>query len=75
MDLKFYLNKFLKADNIEMYTMKSLITLRKRYEEFLDKSGGQDPDFPMNNFGDSSNTLKAKNNVHQVGETIDNNLF
>ncbi len=75
MDLKFYLNKFIKVDNIEMYSMKSLMTLKKRYEEFLEKSKGQDPDFPMTNFGDSSNTLKASNNIHQVGEKFDDKLF
>ena len=51
MDLKFYLNKFLKVDNIENYTLKTLIQLREVYEDFLQRSEGVDPDFPMLNFG------------------------
>lgn len=66
MDLKFYLNKFLKVDNIEQYTMRYLLQLKKCYDDFIEKSQGQDPDFPMINFGDSSNTFKASNNYHQV---------
>ena len=71
MDLKFYLNKFLKVDNIEQYTMKYLNQLKKCYDEFLEKSQGQDPDFPMINFGDSSNTLKGSRNIIQVGRDED----
>lgn len=51
MDLKFYLNKFLKIDSIENYSLRQLIDLRKRYESFLDRSNGLDPDFPGLNFG------------------------
>ena len=51
MDLKFYLNKFAKIDNIEGYTMKSILILQKKYEEFLENSDGSDPDFPMMSFG------------------------
>ena len=51
MDLKFYLNKFLKADGIEGYTLSSLKALRECYENFLDTTEGTDPDFPLLNFG------------------------
>ena len=46
MDLKFYLNKFLKVDNIEQYTLKELSELKKLYSDFIDKTEGLDPDFP-----------------------------
>jgi len=52
MDLKFYLNKFLKVDNIEEYTLATLYKLRKVYDDFLDKSEGLDPDFPTLTIGD-----------------------
>lgn len=61
MDLKFYLNKFLKVDNIEKYTLKTLITLRSRYEDFLEQSEGNDPDFPAINFGSKGKKIKGKN--------------
>lgn len=61
MDLKFYLNKFLKVDNIENYTLKTLIKLRERYEEFLDKSEGSDPDFPLVDFGKKGKKVKGRN--------------
>lgn len=51
MDLKFYLNKFAKIDNIENYTYSTVKSLEKAYSDYLDKSGGQDPDFPMITFG------------------------
>ena len=51
MDLKFYLNKFLKADGVENYTLGTLKTLRECYENFLDTTEGTDPDFPLLNFG------------------------
>ena len=66
MDLKLYLNKFLKVDNIEMYTLESLYELKKCYNRFIDKFGGKDPDFPLMNFGDSENTYKASNNVTRI---------
>ena len=34
MQLKFYLNKFLKVDNIEQYTLGALKELENTYEEF-----------------------------------------
>lgn len=51
MDLKFYLNKFIKVDNIENYTLKALKELQVCYEGYLEKTEGSDPDFPMVTFG------------------------
>ena len=51
MDLKFYLNKFVKVDNIEGYTLKTIKELQKCYENYLEKTDGTDPDFPMITFG------------------------
>ena len=70
MDLKFYLNKFLKADNIEKYTLKDLYILRDTYDSFLENSKGTDPDFPMIDFGDKGQKIKGTNKV-QVGEQLD----
>ena len=47
MDLKFYLNKFIKVDNIEGYTLKALKELQTCYENYLEKTEGSDPDFPI----------------------------
>ena len=58
MDLKFYLNKFLKVDNIEGYTIGALEELRKSYDRFIEKSGF-DPDFPMLSLGDGSGENKT----------------
>lgn len=76
MDLKFYLNKFLKVDNIENYTIKTLIKLRECYENFLEKSKGSDPDFPLINFGDKGIKIKGKNLYSLLEEenTDDKNL-
>ena len=51
MDLKFYLNKFVKVDGIEGYTLRCLKEIQKRYEDYLEKTEGSDPDFPMMTFG------------------------
>lgn len=66
MDLKFYLNKIAKVDNIENYTLTSLFELRKQYKSFLENMNGIDPDFPTMNLlgknGDfSKNNIKLKN--------------
>jgi hypothetical protein len=66
MELKLYLNKFLKVDNIEMYALESLYELRETYTKFIDNFGGKDPDFPMMNFGDPENTYKSTNNVTKL---------
>ena len=60
MDLKFYLNKFLKVDNIEQYTLDQLDELRKSYDRFIEKSGF-DPDFPMLSLGGPEEDKKSSN--------------
>lgn len=72
MELKLYLNKFLKVDNIEMYALESLYELRETYTKFIDSFGGKDPDFPMMNFGDPENTYKSSNNVTKLDLNKDN---
>lgn len=61
MSLKFYLNKFLKVDNIERYTMGALLELRSAYEKFLEASEGADPDFPMVDFGNKGKKVQGTN--------------
>jgi hypothetical protein len=61
MDLKFFLNKFAKVDNIENYTLKYLFELRKLYSDYLESTDGQDPDFPMINFGNKGGKVKGSN--------------
>ena len=61
MDLKFYLNKFIKVDNIEHYTLKSLKEIQKCYEDYLEKTDGSDPDFPMMTFGGKGQKVKGTN--------------
>ncbi len=61
MELKFYLNKFLKVDNIEGYTLKSIKELRKVYDKFLEASDGTDPDFPMVDFGGKGKKVQGIN--------------
>ena len=77
MELKFYLNKFLKVDKIENYTLQTLEELRKVYDKFTDKTEGYDPDFPMMSVGDKQKKGKTiavgKNNLHretESGETL-----
>jgi hypothetical protein len=60
MDLKFYLNKFVKIDNIEGYTLSSLKTLEENYSAFMEKTEGLDPDFPNIDFGGKSKGHKVK---------------
>ena len=72
MDLKFYLNKFIKVDGIEGYTLKSLREIQKRYEEYLEKTEGSDPDFPMMTFGGKSGggkKVKGRNAASDDEET------
>ena len=60
MDLKFYLNKFLKVDNIEYYTLDTLKKLRSVYDKYVENSEGIDPDFPNMVIGDHSKGEKIK---------------
>ena len=66
MDLKFYLNKIIKIDNIENYSLNSLYEIKKCYSKFLEKTEGKDPDYPLMSFGDSKNTFKSGNNLTQL---------
>lgn len=72
MDLKFYLNKFAKVDNIENYTYRNLLMLKDTYEKFLEKSEGKDPDFPLLDFSGGKGKVivskKGRNNVYSMFE-------
>lgn len=57
MELKFYLNKFLKVDNIEHYGLGALFKLRDTYDKFIETSKGTDPDFPLIDFGDKGQSI------------------
>lgn len=72
MALKFYLNKFLKVDNVENYTLSQLITLKEAYNKFIEDSEGHDPDFPMSTFGDKGKKIGGTN-IHTVGNS--GNIF
>ena len=67
MDLTFYLNKFLKVDNIEYYNLDALFKLRDAYSDFLENSKGVDPDFPMIEFGGGKGSKIQGVNKAQVG--------
>jgi hypothetical protein len=58
---KFYLNKILKIDNIEYYSLESLNQIKKSYDKFLEDSGGTDPDFPTLNLGAEGKRVKGTN--------------
>ena len=70
MALKFYLNKFLKVDNIEHYSLSQLLGLKDAYQEFIDESEGHDPDFPMTTFG-SKGTKVSGTNIHTITKPTD----
>lgn len=61
METKFYLNKIIKIDNIENYSLSALSEIRKCYDKFLEKSEGVDPDYPMMRFGEGGKTIKGTN--------------
>ena len=65
MQLKFYLNKFLKADGIENYTLETLLKLKEAYSDFIEDSDGGDPDFPLVNFNTKGKKIKGKN-IHSI---------
>lgn len=73
MDLKFYLNKFLKCDNIENYTLEALGKLRAAYDTFLENSKGTDPDFPMIDFGNKGQKINGVNKM-QLGRDLDDDF-
>ena len=64
MEQKFYLNKFLKVDNIENYTLSSLRELENVYDKFKEKSEGSDPDFPEIVFDVKKKKLDQKANSY-----------
>ena len=66
MELKLFLNKILKVDNIEDYGLKSLAALRESYDKFLEKTGGADPDFPMIDFGDNGDKVQGMNKQQAI---------
>ena len=68
---KFYLNKILKIDNIEYYTLDSLSQLKKCYDQFLEDSGGTDPDFPTLNLGGNGKRIKGTNVFSIFGDDED----
>lgn len=47
MQLKLYLNKIIKVDNIEGYNLSTIMEIQNAYTSFLENSDGYDPDFPM----------------------------
>ena len=79
MALKFYLNKYVKVDNIENYTVGTLKILQGEYAKFLEESGGVDPDFPMFSFGGKNGNketkIKGKNKAALEEEEENNNLL
>lgn len=71
MQLKLFLNKFLKVDNIEYYSFRAVKELKKSYDELLEKSEGMDPDFPMITVGDGKGEKKIKGrNKIQVEDAL-----
>ncbi len=68
MDLKFFLNKFAKVDNIENYTLKSINALKDRYQDYMDSTEGMDPDFPMITFGGGKGKKVKGSNAAQREE-------
>lgn len=66
MQLKFYLNKFLKVDNIENYTLGALKELENTYEDFKEKTEGIDPDFPGITFKTNGTKLNVGTNVYAL---------
>lgn len=68
MALKFYLNKFLKVDNIENYTLDTLQKLKDYYDEFLEDSEGVDPDFPLMSFGNKGQKIGGHNIYQALGD-------
>jgi hypothetical protein len=74
MDLKFYLNKFLKVDNVEGYTIPALEELRKSYDRFLEKAGF-DPDFPMLSFGAEEDKKKSNGGRDRLKFEKNKNIY
>lgn len=76
MDLKFYLNKFAKVDNIEEYTLSTVRQLESIYSDYLENTEGKDPDFPMmtlGGHGEGGGKKVKGRNAAQVREEIGEN--
>lgn len=71
MDLKFYLNKILKADGIENYQLSTLFKLKESYDKFLEESDGFDPDFPNTSTGHKKKGSKIKGTNKWAGSEDD----
>ena len=61
MGIKFYLNKFARLDNLEGYSLGTVLELNKEYNKFLEDSGGLDPDFPGIDFGGQGKKVEGQN--------------
>jgi hypothetical protein len=59
----------MKVDSIEHYSISSLFKMKDVYEDFMEKTEGLDPDFPMIDFGNKGQTIKGKNKVQAIEET------
>jgi len=66
MELKFYLNKFAKLDNIEYYSFNTILSMKKLYEEYLNDTEGLDPDFPTLNFGGKGKKISIGTNIYSL---------
>lgn len=64
MNLKFYLNKFVKVQNVEDYTMKALFSLKDSYDKFLEETEGMDPDFPNLSMNGNKGKKIGGRNIH-----------
>lgn len=78
MGLKLFLNKIVKVDNIENYTLRTLLKLREEYDRFVEKTGGIDPDFPTLNFGDgegkkTEKLIKKGQKAGKIEDRLDEN--
>lgn len=73
MDLKFYLNKFVKIDNIEGYYLSALKTIEENYSAFMEKTEGLDPDFPTIDFGGKNKKGKKIEGKNKARVDLENN--
>lgn len=77
MSLKLYLNKYLKVDNIEYYTLPCLKILQQEYDNLLKKTEGLDPDFPQLDFGEGVKGMKfgSKNKLDENSKKMLNKIW
>lgn len=48
-------------DNLEEYTLGTVLLLNKEYSDFLESSGGVDPDFPGMDFSGGGKKVNGQN--------------